>query len=100
MLGVMLQWAGFGFQNLLNQLEGLGFFSFILPFLLLFALILAGAFIPDTNKEYSWVFFGIGVAIFIIVMISAFSDWQFIGSNWWYQYGGLIIVLVVVIGAI
>jgi len=158
MFGLMLQWfANFGFQNLLQQLENLGFFQYVLPFLLIFAvvyavltkihvftenkgaavliafaigllalqlgivssffqilfpkaaigiallliaLILSGAFIPDTKKEYSWVFFGIGMLIFIIVMISAFSDWQFIGSNWWNNYGALIIVLVIVIGAV
>ncbi len=41
MLGIMLQGAGLGFQNLLSQLENLGFFQYVLPFLLIFAVVYA-----------------------------------------------------------
>ena len=41
MLGIMLQWGGLGFQNLLSQLEDLGFFQYVLPFLLIFAVVYA-----------------------------------------------------------
>jgi len=34
---VMLEWLGYGFGDLLNQLEQLGFFAYILPFMLIFA---------------------------------------------------------------
>lgn len=34
---VMLEWVSYGFGNLLNQLEQLGFFAYVLPFLLIFA---------------------------------------------------------------
>lgn len=40
----MLQWGiwgGFNFTDLLNQLEGMGFFQYLLPFLLIFALVYA-----------------------------------------------------------
>lgn len=35
---LMLQTGGFGFQDLLIQLQNMGFFDYILPFLLIFAL--------------------------------------------------------------
>lgn len=45
MNGVMLQWiggfGGFSFTDLLNDLENMGFFAYILPFLLIFALVYA-----------------------------------------------------------
>lgn len=153
-----MQWLGYGtsFSNLLNQLESLGFFAYILPFLLIFAvvyailtkidtfrdnkgagvliavaigllalqlnyvpaffqnifpkfgigvailliaLILAGAFISG-QQSYKWIFFGLGTLIFLIVTIASLSDWQFIGSMWWQEYGALVIVIVVIIGAV
>jgi len=156
MIGVMLQWANYGFADLFNQLESLEFFRLILPFLLIFAviyailtkvpvfkdnkgaavivaiaigllalqldvvpaffqamtpklaialslvlaaLILAGAFISD-EKVHKWIFFGIGMLAFIVVLITSLSSWQFVGSWWWTQYGALIIVLIVIIGAV
>lgn len=155
MIGLMLQTVA-GFSELLNQLEALGFFAYVLPFLLMFAfsyailtaipvfrnnkgaalivaiaisllalqfnfvsaffqnifpnfgiglsilligLILAGAFISD-ETAYKWIFFGLGSLIFLIVVFTSFSSWQFLGSNWWNQYGTLIIVIIVVIGAV
>lgn len=42
MLGMMLQWfGGYGFADLLNQLEQYGFFQYVLPFLLIFAVVYA-----------------------------------------------------------
>ena len=155
MFGLMLQVGSFSFNNLLQQLEDLGFFQYVLPFLLIFAvvyalisqikvfkenkgaavliaiaigllalqlgfvsaffqtlfpkvgigvailliaLILAGAFIPD-EKSYKWIFFGIGMAVFFIILVLSISDWQFIGSWWWQQYGALVIVALVIITA-
>lgn len=156
-LGLMLQTGGAGFSDLLNQLENLGFFEYVLPFLLIFAviyailtkihvfeknrgagvvvafaigllalqfnvvpvffqnifpkfgvglavllvaLILAGAFIPKTKEEYNWVFFGLGAVIFLIVILTSFSDWQFLGYWWWQEYRALIVTGVAIIGAI
>ena len=157
MFGIMLQGAGLGFQNLLSQLEDLGFFQYVLPFLLIFAvvyailtrlkifeenkgaalivalavgllslqlnfvpaffqnifpkfgiglsillvaLILVGAFITDEEKTYKRIFFGLGALIFLVVVVTSLSDWQFVGSWWWNQYGGLIITVVVIVGAV
>ena len=157
MTGIMLQFAsGFNFQDFLNNLATMGFFSYVLPFLLIFAvvysllvridifrdnkgaavliafaigllalqlswvseffqtvfprfgigvallliaLILAGAFISD-KTSYKWIFFGLGVLIFIIVMLGAFSDWRFTGTNWWDQYGSVAIVITLVVAGI
>ena len=67
--------------------------------LLLIALILAGVFITE-EASYKWIFFGIGVLMFIIITIASLSDWQFVGYQWWQQYGSLIVVLAIVIAAI
>ncbi|MBU1135902.1 MAG: hypothetical protein KJ559_00110 [Nanoarchaeota archaeon] len=160
MNGIMLAWAGQGFQDVLNQLESLGFFSYVLPFLLVFAviyallektevvsksrgpnliisvaaallslqfdvvpvffqnifpkfgigiaimliaLILAGAFISDFEKDdkkiYQWIFFGLGSIIFVIILVLSFSDYQFAGNWWWQQYGLTTMVIILVIVA-
>lgn len=41
MLGVFLQLGGMGMSNILQQLEDLGFFSYVLPFILIFAIVYA-----------------------------------------------------------
>ncbi len=157
---LMLQWlGGAGFQDLLNQMENLGFFRYVLPFLLIFAvvfailtklstfkdnkgasvlvsvaigllalqldivpaffqnifpkfgvgiailivaLILGGAFISETDdsKVFKWVFFGLGMLIFLIVVLSSITSWQFSGGYWFSQYLPLIVVLIVIIVAI
>ncbi len=160
MIGLMLQFANVDAGSFLLQLEQLGFFQYILPFLLIFAvvyailsrinvfetnkgaalvvalavgllslqfnivpaffqiifpnlgigvsillvgLILAGAFLPWSG-EGSWikyVFFGLGALIFFVVVLSSFaSPYNFLGGSWWQNYGGLIVVLLVIIGAV
>lgn len=158
----MLQlFGGYGFQDLLNQLDQLGFFEYVLPFLLIFAvvyailtkieifkqnkgasvvaalaigllalqlnfvpaffksvfpkfgiglavlliaLILGGAFIMDITgkgkEAHKWIFFGLGMLIFLIVVLTSFSDWRFTGTGWWDQYAALVIAVVVIAGAI
>lgn len=160
MLGVLLQSFGtFDFASLLTQLDQLGFFSYVLPFLLIFAvvyailskveifkenrgasiliavaigllslqlnfvseffqnvfpkfgigltflllaLILAGAFLPGDDKGknsyFSWIFFGLGAIIFLIISILALTDMT-ITNYWWNEFGALVIVGVVVIVA-
>jgi len=68
--------------------------------ILLIALILVGAFLGEDDKPYKWIFFGLGVLIFLIVTFTSLSSWSFVGSWWWNQYGALIIVGIVVIGAV
>lgn len=64
----------------------------------LIGLILFGSFAP--KKLYRWVFFTLGAICFLTVIYLSFSDWTFIGSAWWSQYGGLSIAVVFVIAAI
>ena len=156
MLEVFYQ-VGFGnFGNFLSNLDQLGLFSYVLPFLLIFAmtyailtqvpifkenkgagvliafalgllalqtpavsyffaeltpnlaialslilaaLILAGIFIKDTTS-FKWIFFGIGIIAFIIVLITSLSNVNFIGSYWWNEYASLIVVIFLIVGAI
>lgn len=155
---ILASFGNFDFGYLLNQLDQIGFFKYVLPFLLIFALvyaistkieifkgnrgaailiaaaigllvlqlnyvpeffqnvfpkfgiglsilliamILAGAFVPDDEGKktvFGWIFFTIGAIIFIIVTILAFSDWNY-GSYWWDQYGAMVIVALVIITA-
>jgi hypothetical protein len=148
----------FDFGTLLNQLDQMGFFRYVLPFLLVFALvysistkieifkgnrgaailisaaigllvlqlnyvpeffqnvfpkfgiglsilliamILAGAFVPDEAGKktvFGWIFFTIGAIIFIIVTILSFADWNY-GNSWWDQYGAMVIVALIIITA-
>lgn len=160
--GGYIGWGGFNVADFMNQLESLGFFQYLLPFLLIFALVyailteipvfkdkrgpaviialatgllalqlgfvpaffqtvfpnlgiglsillvalvLAGAFLvgPEGGKEmtaFKWIFFGLGALIFLIVTFASLSDIQFVGSNWWQMYGGLVVVLLVLAGVI
>jgi hypothetical protein len=152
---LLLQWAGFGFGDLLSQLDTLGFFSFILPFMLVFAfsyailgnitvfksnkgaaaiiafalgmlslqfnvvpaffatifphfgiglsvllvgLILAGVFIEDLDA-YKWIFFGIGFLIFLVIVISSFSEYN-VQYGFWENYGAMVILGILIIGGI
>lgn len=166
-MSVMLEIGGFGgfsFVDLLNQLEAWGFFSYMLPFLLIFAviyailtninifkenkgaaaivgiaigllslqfnvvpdffsaifpnlgvglsillaaLVLAGVFIPNEDgkgKTFGWILFGTGAIIWLVVVISSLSNWQFAGSwewrGWWASYGGIILFLLMIAGVI
>jgi hypothetical protein len=152
---LLLQWAGFGFGDLLSQLDTLGFFSFILPFMLVFAfsyailgnitvfkgnkgsaaiiafalgmlslqfnvvpaffatifphfgiglsvllvgLILAGVFIGDEDA-YKWIFFGLGAIIFLVIVISSFSEYN-IQYGFWENYGAMLIIGLLIIAGI
>jgi len=153
---LMLQWLGSGFGNLMAQLDSIGFFQYVLPFLLIFAfsyalltqirifegnkgsaaiiafamgflalqlnfvpvffatifpkfgiglaillvaLILSGIFVAD-KPTYTWVFFGIGMLIFVIIAISSLGTYSSGLTGFWYQYGAMMIVGALIIGAI
>jgi hypothetical protein len=163
MLGVFLQWAGsLSVTNVLNDLDSLGFFSYILPFLLIFALvyaiisqqnifkenkgsaliialaigllalqfdiisnffailfpnlakglgvlivalILIGAFIPEEgNKLAKSSLFIIGLVILFVVVINSFKTSGYGGytdfEGWWNTYGAILIVLGILVAAI
>jgi hypothetical protein len=158
MTGIILQ-AGYDFIDILNQLEYFGFFQYILPFLLIFALvyailsklnvfqdnkgasvivafaigllalqldfvsiffqqifprfgvglsvflvalILMGAFLPinKEGKPMNWIFFMIGGIIFLFVVGSSFNTYSSLGYGFWQQYGALLILLAILVGAI
>lgn len=157
---ILANLGSYNFGNMLNQLDQIGFFKYILPFLLIFALvyailtkieifkenrgaglivsaalgllalqlnyvpyffqvifpkfgiglsillvalILAGAFLPPDkdgkNTTFSWIFFGLGAAIFLIITLLSFGEWNYSGGIWWQQYGAWVIVAIVVIVA-
>ncbi len=67
---------------------------------LLIALILAGAFIPELEggkDAYRWIFFGVGSIIFIAILLSSLSGFQFVGHGWWDRWGGAVIMSTIVI---
>jgi hypothetical protein len=163
MLGTLLQWVGSTtVTSVLNQLDDLGFFSYVLPFLLIFALvyailirqklfeenrgaaliislaigllalqldivsiffakifptlgkglavlivalILMGAFIPEGTKN-PWalsLFLIIGGVIFLVVVINSFRDTG-LGvytdfESFWNNYGAILIILAILITA-
>jgi hypothetical protein len=151
-----LQWAGFGFGNMLQQLDALGFFAFVLPFMLVFAfsyailtnlkvfehnkgaaaivafalgmlslqfgmvpkffsdimphfgvglsvllvgMILAGVFITGEDVAYKWIFFGLGAIIFLVIVISSFSDYN-LQYGFWDRFGPMIIIGILIIAGI
>ena len=87
------------------------FFQTIFPNLgiglsiMLVALILFGAFIP-VGKEIvgSWIFFGLGALVFIIVTFVSFSTSNSFGAwdwrMWWERYGGIFLFLLMLVGVI
>lgn len=149
-----------GFGDLMNQLNAIGFFSYVLPFLIIFAfsyallgfipifdknkgsaaivafalgflslqldfvprffsaifprfgvglaillvaLILSGVFVSEEKKGltvYRWVFFGLGMLIFVVIAISSLSDYTSSMTGFWDRFGALIIVGSLIIGAI
>jgi hypothetical protein len=154
----MLTLATFGFSQLIEQLNQIGFFKYVLPFLLIFAfsyallsmlpifdknkgaaaivafalgflslqldfvplffqtifpkfgiglgillvgLILSGVFIGDQWKTpYTWIFFGLGAIIFLVIVFSSLSDYTSGLEGFWERYGALLIVGLLLIGAI
>jgi MFS family permease len=85
------------------------FFQTIIPNLgmaisiLLAAVILGGIFLGNTDADIRWikyVIFGIGIIAFLVVLFSSLSDFNFVGSMFWYDYGSSLVVIALVIGAI
>lgn len=72
----MLQWASAGFQNILQRLEDIGFFAYVLPFLLIFAVIyalLTQINVFEKNKGAAiLVAFAIGLLALQLNFVSAF----------------------------
>ncbi|MEM3405555.1 MAG: hypothetical protein QW117_01110 [Candidatus Pacearchaeota archaeon] len=127
MLGILLQWAGStSIADVLNDLADLGFFSYVLPFLLIFALvytILSNLSLFKENKGAALIislaigllsllydavpiFFsklfpylgkGLGVLIVALILLGAFVE---TGSKWqkslFLIIGGVIFLIVII----
>ncbi len=82
------------------------FFSEVFPrfgiglTIILLLLILTGFFIPYEQTWISWVYFGIGAVILIIVLISASGSLYWSGADWWYNNWGLVAAVVVMLIAL
>ncbi len=124
-----LQWGGFyggGFGNFLSQLEQMGFFSYILPFLLIFAIvfgILTKVNLFKNNKavnaiialvigllalQFNFVpmFFseifprlGIGLAIILalLILVGLFAPTKSDAWTHWIFFGAAFVVFIVVL---
>ena len=69
--------------------------------IILIAVILTAVFIPDAHKS-GWAigFYALGAIAFLFVVFNSFSDVGFFGSAWWYEWGGMIIGALLLIGVI
>jgi len=81
------------------------FFGTIFPFagigiaILLVALILTGLFHSD-KPWWNSVFFGIGMAVAVIVVLVSLSSYDWMGGWWWQQNWEAIITLLVLTGLV
>lgn len=87
------------------------FFQTIFPYTgiglsILLAAIILGSLIYNkddatgVSTAIRWVLFIIGAIVFIVVLYNSLSDYNFVGSSIWNEYGSTIIVLALIIGAI
>lgn len=156
---LMMQWGAYDVGNVFQNLESYGFYDYILPFLLIFALVYVilinlpifkkdnevqkgpaviislaiallslrfniltnffGEFFPKVGvgvsillvalilmgtflkeKNFNYIFMGIGAIIFLWAVFSSTNNFSFYSYGFWNQYGGAIIVLIILIGAI
>ncbi len=71
--------------------------------ILLMGMILMGAAFDWEDEKTKWlkmVFFGIGGLIFLIVVLSSLSSYEWFGGWWWNQYWEAIIAGLVIVGLI
>ena len=108
MLSTILAWGGFGFQDLLLQLDSIGFFQYVLPFLLIFAFtyaILTNVPVFKDNKgagaiiavaigllslqldfvpaffQVIWPKFGVGLSVLLVALILSGLFFSAIGDQ-------------------
>jgi hypothetical protein len=66
---------------------------------LLVGMILAGVFITGEDVAYKWIFFGLGAVIFLVIVISSFSDYN-LQYGFWDRFGPMIIIGILIIAGI
>ena len=80
------------------------FFATIFPYagigisILLIGVILMGLFAKENTKWYPKVFFGLGVLIFLVVVIASLSDMTYFGFNRFYNYWPAVVAGVILLG--
>lgn len=68
---------------------------------ILVLVILTAVFIPEQHKEgWSIGLYSVGAVAFIFVIFNTFSERGWYSSNWWNQWGGLLIGALLIIGVI
>ncbi len=93
----------------ITSLQFRSFFRVLFPYtgvgvaILLVGLIMVGLFVkPESENWWRYVFYGIGMLIFVIIVLSALSSYEvfFSSAGWWQQYMNSIIAAAVVVGLI
>ncbi len=85
------------------------FFSEIFPRLgvglaiILVLLILVGAFMDPKKGAFTWILFGLGAVIFLVIIYQSFGELNFLSGSFWSEYGTTIIgvaIVIVLIGVV
>jgi len=65
---------------------------------ILAALIFVGLFVKPQEHQFAvWTFFGLGAAVFIIVLLQSFEDYSWWSGGWWYDNMPMIITAIIVL---
>lgn len=63
--------------------------------------IMAAVFIPEEHKlGWSIGFYSLGGVAALLVVFNSFNALNFFGSNWWYDWGSLMVGALLIIGVI
>ncbi len=63
--------------------------------------ILVALFIPKEHAE-GWMigFYVVGAIIFLVVILRTFSNLNLLNTGWWYEYGGALLLILLMVGVI
>lgn len=82
------------------------FFATIFPYtgigiaVVLVALILMSAFIPEGDNKRKWIFFWIGLVVFLVILLSTFTDFAWWGGGYGFadSWPAMLIGILVIAG--